>query len=159
MNAPFFLKRQYIERVSGENLFFPWRSPLVTYDPLNECKYRNYSLFREMGDFEKKFWGLSQSVTLQHLDAILAYHQRLDQLSEYSEAPRNLLRLPEAFLKNIRAEETVLRARYWPSHELLHGSLSTYCRILLLLAPSRALAAPSRGDSTLLIMRLPNSRN
>ena len=30
----------------------------------------------------------------------------------------------------------------------LHGSLSTYCRILLLLSPSRAFAAPSRGDST-----------
>ena len=29
-----------------------------------------------------------------------------------------------------------------------HGSLSTHCRILLLLAPSCALAAPSRGDST-----------
>ena len=29
-----------------------------------------------------------------------------------------------------------------------HGSLSTHCRILLLLAPSRALAAPSRGGST-----------
>ena len=29
-----------------------------------------------------------------------------------------------------------------------HGSLSTYCRILLLLAPSCALAAPSRGGST-----------
>ena len=31
---------------------------------------------------------------------------------------------------------------------VLHGSLSTYCRILLLLAPSRAIKAPSRGDST-----------
>ena len=34
------------------------------------------------------------------------------------------------------------------ARDVLHGSLSTYCRILLLLAPSRALAAPSRGDST-----------
>ena len=32
--------------------------------------------------------------------------------------------------------------------ECPHGSLSTHCRILLLLAPSRALAAPSRGGST-----------
>ena len=53
LNAPFFLKRQYIESDSWENLFFPWRSPLVTYDPLKECKCRNYSLFREMGGF----WG------------------------------------------------------------------------------------------------------
>ena len=29
-----------------------------------------------------------------------------------------------------------------------HGSLSTHCRLLLLLAPRRALAAPSRGGST-----------
>ena len=34
------------------------------------------------------------------------------------------------------------------SAKALHGSLSTYCRLLLLLAPSRALAAPSRGGST-----------
>ena len=34
MDAPFFLKRQYIEKVTWENLFFPWRSTMTTYDPL-----------------------------------------------------------------------------------------------------------------------------
>ena len=38
--------------------------------------------------------------------------------------------------------------RIQDSAEGPHGSLSTYCRLLLLLAPSRALAAPSRGGST-----------
>ena len=47
---------------------------------------------------------------------------------------RSLLRLLEAFLKEIRVEETVLSARNWPTHELLYGSLSTYCRTLLLQA-------------------------
>ena len=53
-NAPFFLKRQYIEELQKSNLFFPWRSPLMTYFPPNERKYRNYSLFCEMGGFWKK---------------------------------------------------------------------------------------------------------
>ena len=53
MNAPFFLKRQYIEGLQKKYLFFPWRSPPLTYYPLNKCKYRNYSLFCEMGGF----WG------------------------------------------------------------------------------------------------------
>ena len=34
MDAPFFLKGQYIEEVTRENLFFPWRSTMRTYDPL-----------------------------------------------------------------------------------------------------------------------------
>ena len=51
MNAPFFLKRQYIEGLQKSYLFFPWRSPPLTYYPLNKCKYRNYSLFCEMGGF------------------------------------------------------------------------------------------------------------
>ena len=38
--------------------------------------------------------------------------------------------------------------RIQDSAEGPHGSLSTHCRLLLLLAPSRALAAPSRGAST-----------
>ena len=59
-----------------------------------------------------------------------------------------LLRLPVAFLTKIRVEETVLMARHWPLHEFLHSSRSTYCRILLLLAPSRAFATLSRADST-----------
>ena len=54
INAPFFLKRQYIEGLQKNYLFFPWRSPPLTYYPLNKCKYRNYSLFCEMGDFEEK---------------------------------------------------------------------------------------------------------
>ena len=54
MNAPFFLKRQYIEGLQKINLFFPWRSPMMTYFPPNECKYPNYSLFCEMGGFCKK---------------------------------------------------------------------------------------------------------
>ena len=33
------------------DLFFPWRSLLGTYYPLNVGKYRNYSLFCEMGHF------------------------------------------------------------------------------------------------------------
>ena len=51
MDAPFFLKGQYINGYQKIKLFFPWRSPSATYDPLNECKYRNYSLFCEMGGF------------------------------------------------------------------------------------------------------------
>ena len=54
MNAPFFLKTQYIDGLQKIYLFFPWRSPMMTYFPLNECKYRNYSLFCEMGGFWKK---------------------------------------------------------------------------------------------------------
>ena len=53
-NAPFFLKRQYIKELQKINLFFPWRSPLMTYFLPNERKYRNYSLFCEMGGFWKK---------------------------------------------------------------------------------------------------------
>ena len=34
MDAPFFLKGQYIEKVTRGNLFFPWRSTMATYDPL-----------------------------------------------------------------------------------------------------------------------------
>ena len=54
MHAPFFLKRQYIEGLQKINSFFPWRSPLMTYYPPNERKYRNYSLFCEMGGFWNK---------------------------------------------------------------------------------------------------------
>ena len=53
MNAPFFLKRQYIEGLQKNYLFFPWRSSPLIYYPLNVDKYRNYSLFCEMG----AFWG------------------------------------------------------------------------------------------------------
>ena len=34
MDAPFFLKGQYIEKVTLKNLFFPWRSTMTTYGPL-----------------------------------------------------------------------------------------------------------------------------
>ena len=54
MDAPFFWKRQYIEWLQKSYLIFPWRSPLMTYYPPNECKYRNYSLFCEMGGFWNK---------------------------------------------------------------------------------------------------------
>ena len=50
MDAPFFLKGQYIEKVSRENLFFPWRSTMSTFDPLYECKSRKYSLFWTEGN-------------------------------------------------------------------------------------------------------------
>ena len=51
MDAPFFLKQQYLEDVTWENLFFPWRSPLGTYDPLYEGKSWKYSLFWTEGVF------------------------------------------------------------------------------------------------------------
>jgi len=54
MNAPFFLKRLYIEGVQKNYLFFPWRPTPLTYYPPNECKYRNYSLFCEMGIYGGK---------------------------------------------------------------------------------------------------------
>ena len=54
MDAPFFLKGQYIEKVTRENLFFPWRSPLSTYDTLYEGKSRKYSLFWTEGNFGGK---------------------------------------------------------------------------------------------------------
>ena len=54
MHAPFFLKRLYIEGVQKNYLFFHWRSSPLTYYPPNECKYRNYSLFCEMGVFGGK---------------------------------------------------------------------------------------------------------
>ena len=54
MNAPFFLKRQYFERVAGENLFFPWRSPLGTYDPLNMYKSWKNGYFEIRGILEEK---------------------------------------------------------------------------------------------------------
>ena len=53
MNAPFFLKRQYIERVSGENLFFPWRSPLRTYDPYMRANPGNIRSFGPRGFLEE----------------------------------------------------------------------------------------------------------
>ena len=54
MDAPFFLKGQYIEKVTRENLFFPWRSLMSTFDPLYECKSRKYSLFWTEGNFGGK---------------------------------------------------------------------------------------------------------
>ena len=51
MDAPFFWKQQYLEDVTWENLFFPWRSPLSTYDPLYGGKSRKYSLFWTEGGF------------------------------------------------------------------------------------------------------------
>ena len=53
MNAPLFLETQYFERVSKIYSFFPWRSPSLTYYPLNECEYRKIPLFWKM----EGFWG------------------------------------------------------------------------------------------------------
>ena len=53
MHAPLFVQRGYIERAKINYLFFPWRSPSSTYDPLNERKSQKYSLFWKMG----RFWG------------------------------------------------------------------------------------------------------
>ena len=54
MDAPFFVKQQYLEGVTWENLFFPWRSLMSTYDPLYGGKSRKYSLFWTEGDLEEK---------------------------------------------------------------------------------------------------------
>ena len=57
----------------------------------------------------------------------------------------------EVLVATFRARTTKvhLPERIQDSAEGPHGSLSTHCRLLLLLAPSRALAAPSRGGSML----------
>ena len=54
MDATFLWKQQYREDVTWENLFFPWRSPMSTYDPLYEGKSRKYSLFWTEGRFGGK---------------------------------------------------------------------------------------------------------
>ena len=54
MDAPFFVKQQNFEEVTWENLFFPWRSLVSTYDPLYEGKSRKYSLFWTEGRFGGK---------------------------------------------------------------------------------------------------------
>ena len=51
MDAPFFLKGKYIEKVTLKNLFFPWRSTMTTYGPLQKGKSRKYPLFWSEGGF------------------------------------------------------------------------------------------------------------
>ena len=51
---PLFFEKTIHRGASKKYLFFPWRSPLLTYYPLNKCKYWNYSLFCEMGGFWEK---------------------------------------------------------------------------------------------------------
>ena len=53
MTAPFFVKRQYIKGLQKIFIYPLAVPPLWQYYPLNKCKYRNYSLFCEMG----AFWG------------------------------------------------------------------------------------------------------
>ena len=54
LNAPFFFKRQYIQEVTKKILFFPWRSPSLTYCPLNVAKYPKKSLISKVGFFGGK---------------------------------------------------------------------------------------------------------
>ena len=50
---PFFCKDNTSRCFKNKELIFPWRSSPLIYYPLNVDKYRNYSLFCEMG----AFWG------------------------------------------------------------------------------------------------------
>ena len=55
-NAPFFLKRHYIEELQKINLFFPWRSTYFSYWNHHNGKYRKKTLFRLKGGFEGNTW-------------------------------------------------------------------------------------------------------
>ena len=52
--CPFFVENIIYRQGQEKIIIFPWRSPLATYDPLNEGKYRKYSLFWKMGGFSGK---------------------------------------------------------------------------------------------------------
>ena len=59
MDAPFFLKQEYFEGVTWENLFFPWRSPLSTYDPYMSVNLGKKRYFGLRGGCRKRSnaWG------------------------------------------------------------------------------------------------------
>ena len=53
-NAPFFSKRQYIQKVTKKLSFFPWRSPSSTYYPPNVVKSPKKPLISKVGFFVGK---------------------------------------------------------------------------------------------------------
>ena len=75
MDAPFFSKQEHFEDVTWENLFFPWRSLMSLYDPLQEGKTQKNRYFGLRGGLEEKVERQGkgdQNVWNEHIDAPLS---------------------------------------------------------------------------------------